>query len=118
MKWLRRHTHTLTYVEELGHADHCVISNFHRPIPMRFIFHHVLPQVCGGKTVPENLVQLCDNDHYAVHVLLSELKITGTIKPHTRNNAKRVALAEQGYAAAQAAGTVNRIPDEGGSILP
>jgi hypothetical protein len=82
---------------------------YHRPRPLRYVFHHILPQACGGKTEASNLVALCDNCHYAVHVLLWQLaqgtgSATGT-RAQTR-------LATEGYAEAVAAGTAGDIPKE------
>lgn len=96
-------------------ASTCTGSPTHRPRPTRFVWHHVLPQVCGGLTVPANLAQLCDNCHYTVHALLFELKI------HAGNSGSwgrlgtvgQRGLAWQGYADALAAGTVDKIPNEG-----
>jgi len=100
---------TLTFAEGVGHATCCQSGSFHRPKPLRFVWHHILPQVCGGKTEPANLVALCDNCHYSVHILLWQLgqgtgSVTGT-RAQTR-------IATQGYAAAVAAGTTGKIPKE------
>jgi len=100
---------TLTYVEGIGHATCCQAGMYHRPRPLRYVFHHILPQACGGKTEASNLVALCDNCHYAVHVLLWQLaqgtgSATGT-RAQTR-------LATEGYAEAVAAGTAGDIPKE------
>ena len=112
MRW-RRHPHAVAFLPGIGRADHCEISTTHSPPPLRYIWHHLQPQVCGGATVPANLASLCDNCHYAVHALLLELKVHGTITAYPGDNAQRIALAEKGYALCQAAGTVSKIPDEG-----
>jgi len=82
----------------------------HRPQPLRYVIHHVLPQVCGGKTTPDNTVGLCDSCHYSVHALLYQLKQGQKL---TRGTRQQKALAVKGYNAAVAAGTVDKIPDEG-----
>ena len=93
-------------------ATGCEIG-FHRPKPLRFVEHHVLPQVCGGKTEPANLAGLCDSCHYTVHALLYQLKLNGSTYKLSQGTRKQRALAYRGYTAAVAAGTVDRIPDEG-----
>lgn len=110
------HYHTLLELPGVGKATHCQITVDHQPTPLRFIWHHILPQAAGGKSVVDNLAQLCDNCHYATHALLYELKTTGTITPNPANDLEREALARQGYEAAVAAGTVDHIPDEGSAI--
>lgn len=104
-----------TFIEGLGKASTCAASRSHRPAPMRYVWHHILPQACGGISIPVNLVQLCDNCHYAVHVLLHQLKLHGVVTPSPLNNRKRIALAKQGYSMALLTGTVDKIPDEGSS---
>jgi HNH endonuclease len=92
-------------------ASRCEIARYHRPAPLRFIWHHVLPQACGGKTEPSNLAQLCDNDHYAVHLLMWHLA-HGGIPPAVKGTRAQRALAQRGYDAAVAAGTQDQIPKE------
>lgn len=104
----------VTFVAGLGHATACAVDVEHRPRPARFIWHHVLPQTCGGRTVAANLAALCDNCHYAVHGLLWTLAHGQPIPAHTSPG--RVTLAQRGYAAAVAAGTVAKIPNEGGTV--
>jgi len=77
--------------------------------PSRFVWHHVLPQVCGGLTEPANLVSLCDNCHYAAHYWLYQLACGGTL-PRFKTAVMRFAL--QGYERAVAAGTAGKIPRE------
>lgn len=105
-----------TYIEGLGKASVCAVSKSHRPAPMRYVWHHIQPQTCGGLTIPSNLVALCDNCHYAVHVLLHQLKINGKVTPAPTNSRKRVVLASQGYLLCVAAGTVDKIPNEGSAV--
>ena len=83
---------------------------------MRYVWHHILPEIAGGRTTRSNLVSLCDSCHYAVHVLLYQLKLHGAVTPDSRNNRKRVALARQGYMLAVTAGTVDKIPNEGSAV--
>lgn len=49
------------YLPAVGWATNCRVSANHSPVPLRFVWHHILPQVCGGQSVPENLANLCDN---------------------------------------------------------
>jgi hypothetical protein len=102
------------YLPPVGYATNCVVSSYHSPKPIRYVWHHILPQVCGGKTEATNLVSLCDSCHYAVHALLHDLKVNGrfTIALSLRNR-KRAAIALSGYNQAVLAGTANLIPNEG-----
>ena len=96
----------------VGKAQRCEASRLpfaHRPA--RWVWHHILPQACGGKTVPENLAALCDNCHYATHAALYALATTGKIPPGFTRGVRK--LAQQGFEAAQAAGTTAKIPREG-----
>lgn len=88
----------------------------HRPRELRRVAHHIQPQTCGGKTVEENLAVLCDDCHYATHAIMSRLKSTGGLQLAIRGMGTRRQrkLALQGYAACVAAGTVDKIPNEGG----
>jgi len=104
---------TYTFIEGLGKASACAVSRWHRPAPMRYVWHHILPQVCGGLTNAVNTIQLCDNCHYAVHVLLYQLKTNGVVTPSSSNNKVRIGVAKDGYLAALAMGTVDKIPNEG-----
>lgn len=94
----------------------------HRPRPLRFVWHHILPQTCGGRTTKQNLVSLCDNCHITVHSILwliaQHQGLTANIirYQHIGTEEQRE-LAERGYQAAVALGTVARIPNEGGAIL-
>lgn len=104
----------LTFVPGLGRAAGCECVENHRPKPARFVWHHKLPRACGGTTTPANLIALCDNAHYAVHDLLWELAThAGELPPaRGRRNEYLIALARDGYTAAVAAGTADRIPRE------
>lgn len=94
----------------------------HRPREGRRVAHHIQPQTCGGPTVAANLIVICDNCHYEIHALMSWLKRAcaggaATLTPRlalkglgTRRQ-RKIALA--GYAACVAAGTVDKIPNEG-----
>jgi hypothetical protein len=104
-------------LKAVGVASYCSCAAKHEPKPLRFVWHHLLPVACGGKSTPDNLVMACDNCHYTIHALLTTLKNGGgTIKyPLSRyKNTLRYNLALQGYTAAVAAGTVDKIPNEGG----
>lgn len=116
------HHHALTVVYGLGRASGCVgYASTHRPRPIRYVWHHVLPQACGGKTAKDNLASLCDNCHYAVHSMMWLLAHhngqTETIIGWSRlGTAPQRELAMRGYQGAVAAGTVNKIPNEGGEV--
>lgn len=103
----------ITYLAPPGAA--CQGYGKHRPQPMRLVLHHLLPRVCGGQTTPENTRVLCDNCHAAVHALLYQARLHGVV-PSDLGTRKQRALALRGYQAAQAAGTVDRIPNEGGGL--
>lgn len=112
----------LTYVDGLGHASNCSAYGMHRPRPLRFIWHHVLPAVCGGPTNAANLVSLCDTCHYSVHALMYLLAgnagQTSAIHGWSRLGTKtQRQLALRGYADAVRLGTVDKIPDEGISAV-
>lgn len=95
-------------------ATSCEGSPVHEPTPLRFVLHHILPQICGGKTVAANLAGLCDSCHYSVHILL--YSIAQGAAP-TVGTSEQLGLAEQGYEAAVAAGTVARIPKESDVVI-
>jgi len=103
------------FLPGVGRAAECSITTAHYPSPLRFVWHHILPKACGGKTVSENLVSLCDSCHYAVHALLWDLKQhEGLLTiPSPLRNRRRMAFAFLGYDAAKAAGTLEKITNEG-----
>ena len=84
----------------------------HHPA-LRYVWHHILPQVCGGKSTKDNLAELCDNCHYAVHSVLYALSRGAA--PAKAATADQFDLAEQGYRLAVAAGTQGKIPKESSS---
>ncbi len=90
-------------------ATHCSIG-FHRPKPMRFIYHHIQPKVAGGLTTPNNLIALCDSCHYSIHILLWHL--AQKTPPLVKGSRKQRRIAKLGYEACIAAGTVTLIPKE------
>lgn len=111
----KAHMSGALYLAVVGHATNCANPVAHSPRPSRFVWHHVLPQIAGGQTVASNLVSLCDNCHYSTHALMYEMRLhEGVIK--TRRSVKLRELAYAGYQAARTAGTVGKLPDEGGSI--
>lgn len=105
-----------SYLPVVGKATSCAMSSAHNPVPLRFVWHHILPQVCGGQTIATNLVSVCDSCHYAIHRLLWDLKTHEGVftVPKSVRNRHRAAYAYMGYDAAKAAGTVDKIPNEGG----
>lgn len=104
------------YLPTVGRATQCAVSPAHNPTPLRFVWHHILPVACGGASTRANLVSLCDSCHYAVHALLWDLKQHEGVFtiPSPIRNRHRAAYAYLGYDAAKAAGTVDKIPNEGG----
>ena len=104
-------TEALTTLPEFGAATTCVASGSHNPKPLRFVWHHVQPHEAGGPTVAANLAQLCDSCHYSVHRLLWHLAQGVAVGMVPRKS--QLALAQQGYNACVAAGTVTKIPNEG-----
>ena len=101
-----------TVIPGIGRAVDCSVApaGTHRPVPVRFVWHHIQPHEAGGATDAANLVQLCDNCHYTIHRLLWNMA-KGLPQPPCR--AAQLAYAQRGYDACVAAGTVARIPNEG-----
>lgn len=111
MVWLgaaRRGWHT--QVMSTKPATKCELAIYHRPKPLRFVWHHVLPLACGGKPTPDNMIQVCDNCHYAVHRVMWQLAHGGIVTPGSR---KQEATARLGYNQAVAVGAQALIPREG-----
>jgi hypothetical protein len=101
----------MTELFGVGKASHCELGEQGGAhTALRFVWHHILPQVCGGKTEILNLASLCDNCHYAVHAILWALANGHSIPPNADDG--QVRLARQGYEAAIAAGTQGKIPKE------
>lgn len=104
------HSHdALTVVDGLGRATTCQAYGAHRPVPLRFVWHHILPQVCGGKTEAANLASVCDSCHYSIHIILWQM---ANNVPLSKAAKGQLALAKQGYDLAVSAGTVGKIPKE------
>lgn len=95
----------------VGKATTCEAAGYHRPKPLRYVWHHVLPEACGGKTTPDNLRALCDGCHMSTHILLW-LMAHGGIPAGLPAGRKHLAIAADGYHRAQAAGTADKIPKE------
>lgn len=91
----------------VGHAAGCDVGH-HRPAVMRFVWHHLQPRACGGPTTPANLVSLCDSCHATIHVLLWHLA-KGT-RPPSRGTRGQRRLAQRGFDACVATGTLSKIP--------
>jgi hypothetical protein len=77
---------------------------------LRFIWHHVQPKEAGGVDGPDNEVSLCDSCHYTIHRVLWYMAHNEPVPPVMRNQKK---IAQRGYDACVAAGTVDKIPNEG-----
>jgi hypothetical protein len=102
----------VTVLAGVGKAAGCQLAKAAGPHPARrWVWHHILPQACGGRTVKANLASLCDSCHYAVHSLMWEL--AWGITPGPAYTPEQMALARQGYQAAVDAGTVAKMPKEG-----
>lgn len=97
----------------LGKAKTCQCVARHSPAPARYVWHHVLPQVCGGVTTQSNLVSVCDNAHYAIHKLMYAMLVKDQ---HTINRIGRndffMKMAVSGYGLAVERGTESKIPKE------
>lgn len=91
-------------------ADHCSVAVVHSPKPRRFVLHHKLPQVCGGKSVADNLIPVCDNCHYAIHIIMWNMVHGGMITGRITHD--QLKYAQQGYDLAKAAGTEASMPKE------
>jgi hypothetical protein len=103
-----------TFLAGRGKAFYCQAADYHAPVPIRFVWHHILPLSCGGRSTEDNLVQVCDSCHYAIHRLMVDLLnnagIFVELKRFARGNRANWALA--GYKAAVAAGTQANLPRE------
>lgn len=112
------HTHMTQFesIDGIGRATECVIAKEHRPKPLRFVWHHVLPIAAGGKTLGPNLVQLCDSCHYTVHILLYALA-QGQVLHQNDGTVSQRGVAKAGYELAKAAGTINLIPRESDVVI-
>lgn len=100
------------FLEGVGRATSCQLGKQGRThLALRFVWHHILPQACGGKTEPANLASLCDSCHYSVHILMWYLA-NGGIPATVTGTKRQLALAASGYEQAVAAGTANKIPKE------
>ena len=101
----------LLEVPGLGKAANCQFGgqDSHHTA-LRFVWHHILPQVCGGKTVNSNLAELCDNCHYAVHSVMYALSRGAA--PAKAATADQFSLAKVGFDLAVKAGTQGKIPKE------
>jgi hypothetical protein len=100
-----------TEIPGKGRASKCEASRRHSPKPLRFVWHHIQPKECGGPSDATNLVQLCDSCHYSTHRLLWNMARAVPVGPVPRK--AQLELAERGFKACEAAGTVGKIPNEG-----
>lgn len=105
----------MTTTETLGDATHCTAVKTHAPVPLRYVWHHVLPEAAGGKTNHDNCIPICDNCHYGVHALMYDMaQHDGHLSMHLHEaGTPRYRIARQGYEAAKAADVLDRIPNEG-----
>lgn len=96
-------------------ASRCTNPVEHRPRPLRFVWHHVQPESAGGTA--STLVEVCDGCHYGTHALVYYMRTHGGALPRGGSGYERD-IAAAGYAMCVAAGTVDLIPNEGGSVSP
>lgn len=103
------------YLRGVGRAIGCQCVGVHTPQPLRFVWHHILPKACGGRTTKTNLLSCCDSCHYAIHLMMGDLKHNdGNMVLYKRfNGTNRANWAREGYQRAVDAGTVSKIPDQG-----
>lgn len=92
----------------VGVADRCDAARYHSPVPLRFVWHLILPADCGGTLDTANLVPLCDNCRASVLLMLAQITHGGLRV--NRPNAGQLALARRGYILATTAGTLAKIP--------
>lgn len=59
----------------------CQVHKTHRPVPLRWVEHHIQPLAMGGMNVPENRVKVCDTGHYNIHRLLDVLLLEDKQNP-------------------------------------
>jgi hypothetical protein len=98
----------VTSIEGMGMATTCQAARYHSPKPLRFVWHHIFPLACGGRTEVTNLVQVCDSCHASVHLMMWQIANGGLVVD--RPNAAQLTLARQGWQAAEAAGRAADIP--------
>lgn len=105
-----------TFLLSFGYAKRCEATKTHSPTPLRYVWHHILPQTCGGKTVAANLIEVCDNCHYGIHAILHDMAVNGgRVSKKYRHlvGTGRYEVAKKGYQSALDTGTLNKIPNEG-----
>lgn len=102
------------FIVGVGKASMCECSDYHSPVPLRFVWHHILPLACGGRSTADNLIQVCDSCHYAIHRMMSDMVANnGELVEFKRfARTKRAAVAEQGYLLAKVMGTLTDMPKE------
>ena len=111
-------------IDAVNPATTCVVSpvSAHRPIPLRFVRHHLQPEGAGGATDDVNLIEVCDNCHYSIHRILYAMAcqylgkpLTDAQKGYLTNPPRQsqLAYAQKGFDLCVAAGTVDKIPNEG-----
>jgi hypothetical protein len=101
----------MVYLPGFGKAAQCDATQRHVPTPVRFVWHHIQPQEAGGATVQANLIQVCDNCHYSIHRLM--FNIANGLDLGLVPRQSILSVARIGYTRCQAAGTVDKIPNEG-----
>ena len=93
-------------------ATTCDAYGTHRPHPGRFVWHHIQPQVCGGPTQADNLVQCCDNCHFIIHIIMWLMVFDPTTVTARRFSKTHLRYAKLGYDRAKAAGLELKMPKE------
>lgn len=69
---------------------------YHRPRPLRLVFHHIQPLGMGGADRPSNRVLTCDTGHYNMHRLQADLIRNGVMR-YRRGTTRERVLADRGY---------------------
>jgi 5-methylcytosine-specific restriction endonuclease McrA len=71
----------------------CSISKYHYPRVVDTDLHHIIPREYKGPTIPENLVEVCNNCHRAIHEYIDA---TLGLKPVPKVSKAQRKYAEKG----------------------
>jgi hypothetical protein len=93
----------------------CSLLRTHEPTPLRFVWHHILPETCGGRSTRDNLINVCDNCHIGIHAIMYAIVHKVPI-PRSHSYAQ-YQIALRGIEQAVALGMQDRIPNEGAWFL-
>jgi hypothetical protein len=88
----------------------CYLTKNHTPVIPRVIWHHQVPQACGGKTNLTNCIPICDNHHFRLHSgMWSKANSLALPYRFTELELKSIDFGVQG---AIALGTLDKMPKE------